>query len=690
MVERDRNLDKRMNWFDRQFVRAQDFVDGDDYQLDRRRRHVRLLHSPGVAEGLRVNGAVGDTTVAIEAGTAIDAQGREIVVLVPPPPLALPGDVASAEVYLLYEEALDNPSTDPGVAGYTRIHEIPKLAVRKPGESVPTSPSRTGAVPGVLLANLELDGGKLAAVPDNSVRTLAGAVIGDVAVVGVTLRRAGRPPGEWPRITSSEQAAEIRFLTGGPAVEHMRILADGSVAIGTTSPLGAALTLEHPSVPLAFRDADQAVTAGGLWRMGLDGGTLRLQTNTAPAGDFSAVATPLALKDGRMTLGAGGNAVFAVRHIDGKSHLSDDDDGLFLNWATDKDVHIGSDAHQNSLYTHGQVAIRRFPPDDTTAGLATLSLVTRGGGGSTVTWNAYTAAVGGGFGVEPGAFEIWSYEPAARRFQILPNGDTILTPSGGWIRVPDGGTISAGGRLHLTADRDLFLLPKTEDVYVSAAWGGSANLHVDGQVLLPDGGTISAGGRLHLTADRDLFLLPKASDVFVSAAWGGSANLHVDGEVLHKAARTRIVGFDAAGNHWVRSDDQDQQIWFGYFMPARQVVFAVTVAAPQFLQTSDARLKKRVRPVGGVLDKLAGIRGVSFEPRRRRGVVAEAPEGADIGVIAQEVETVFPELVSTVGEREYKAVNYGGLTAVLIEAVKELRAELDALRERVAALEGSS
>src|SRR6266545_8018959 len=119
MVERDRNLDKRMNWFDRQFVRAQDFVDADDYQLDRRRRHVRLLHSPGVAEGLRVNGALGDASIAVDAGTAIDGQGREIVVLVPPPPLSLPAGDASAEIYLLYEEALADPSTDPGVAGHT-------------------------------------------------------------------------------------------------------------------------------------------------------------------------------------------------------------------------------------------------------------------------------------------------------------------------------------------------------------------------------------------------------------------------------------------------------------------------------------------------------------------------------------------------------------------------------------------
>jgi len=55
-------------------------------------------------------------------------------------------------------------------------------------------------------------------------------------------------------------------------------------------------------------------------------------------------------------------------------------------------------------------------------------------------------------------------------------------------------------------------------------------------------------------------------------------------------------------------------------------------------------------------------------------------------VIAQEVEAVFPELV-TQSDNGYKTVDYDRLTAVLIEAVKELRAENQALKQRVKALE---
>jgi hypothetical protein len=66
---------------------------------------------------------------------------------------------------------------------------------------------------------------------------------------------------------------------------------------------------------------------------------------------------------------------------------------------------------------------------------------------------------------------------------------------------------------------------------------------------------------------------------------------------------------------------------------------------------------------------------------------ARAEQRRYIGVIAQEVETVFPELVSVHGHDNNKAVNYSGLTGVLIEAVKDLKAQNAALRSRIEAFE---
>ncbi len=60
-------------------------------------------------------------------------------------------------------------------------------------------------------------------------------------------------------------------------------------------------------------------------------------------------------------------------------------------------------------------------------------------------------------------------------------------------------------------------------------------------------------------------------------------------------------------------------------------------------------------------------------------------EGHDIGVIAQEVEKVAPEVVTT-RENGYKAVKYEKLVALLIQAVKELSGEVDSLRKEIADL----
>jgi hypothetical protein len=102
---------------------------------------------------------------------------------------------------------------------------------------------------------------------------------------------------------------------------------------------------------------------------------------------------------------------------------------------------------------------------------------------------------------------------------------------------------------------------------------------------------------------------------------------------------------------------------------------------------SDARLKTDVTQLTNVLEKLEDIRGVSFKWNELAKSLGSFSERREIGVIAQEVEAVFPEVVTTSNSDGYRTVDYGRLTAVLIEAVKELKAENDALKHRLEALE---
>ena len=106
--------------------------------------------------------------------------------------------------------------------------------------------------------------------------------------------------------------------------------------------------------------------------------------------------------------------------------------------------------------------------------------------------------------------------------------------------------------------------------------------------------------------------------------------------------------------------------------------------ATNYANTSDARLKQHVRPLTGALAGVRALRGVRYEWNAegvRRGGQAGAGQ---VGLLAQELERVYPELVVT-GPDGYKAVNYAQLAPVLIEALKELAAENAQLRQQAAA-----
>ena len=84
---------------------------------------------------------------------------------------------------------------------------------------------------------------------------------------------------------------------------------------------------------------------------------------------------------------------------------------------------------------------------------------------------------------------------------------------------------------------------------------------------------------------------------------------------------------------------------------------------------------------GAAVRRIRSLRGVTW--RWRSDIPADIQERPEIGVIAQEVEAMFPELVQ-VNDRGFKTVNYQGLIAPLIEAVKELDDRLSAIEERLA------
>ena len=103
-------------------------------------------------------------------------------------------------------------------------------------------------------------------------------------------------------------------------------------------------------------------------------------------------------------------------------------------------------------------------------------------------------------------------------------------------------------------------------------------------------------------------------------------------------------------------------------------------------EVSDIRLKRDIQPINDALGSILKLEGRTFKWRTDEYSEQGFGEGLALGLIAQEVESVLPELVQE--DRDgYKAIEYGKLMAVLVQGVKEQQTQLEALRDRIAQLE---
>jgi hypothetical protein len=104
--------------------------------------------------------------------------------------------------------------------------------------------------------------------------------------------------------------------------------------------------------------------------------------------------------------------------------------------------------------------------------------------------------------------------------------------------------------------------------------------------------------------------------------------------------------------------------------------------------SSDERLKENIVPIDSALDKIDKINGVYFDwtdeyiQKETGGKGNDLIKKHDVGVIAQEIENVLPEVVVTRTDG-YKAIRYEKLVALLIQSVKELKKEIDILKNKL-------
>ena len=134
--------------------------------------------------------------------------------------------------------------------------------------------------------------------------------------------------------------------------------------------------------------------------------------------------------------------------------------------------------------------------------------------------------------------------------------------------------------------------------------------------------------------------------------------------------RTRQhANFRSGNNLFV--DATNSRVGVGTTVPSTTLQVAGTITCVDINSTSDINLKEHIHSIDDPLAKVMQINGVGFRWK-------DTKEDA-IGVIAQDIEEIFPELVKN--NDHIKTVNYNGLIGVLIEAIKEQQRQIEELKK---------
>jgi hypothetical protein len=237
----------------------------------------------------------------------------------------------------------------------------------------------------------------------------------------------------------------------------------------------------------------------------------------------------------------------------------------------------------------------------------------------------------------------------------------VPAPNAGFVAVAAGGQHSLG----LKADGSIVAwgynnwgqcnvpAPNTGFVAVAGGWGHSVGLKADGSVLAWG---LNTDGQCNVPAPNTGFL--------TIAVGGGNHSLGLRGTLGTPALQLNVdAAYKPGSSHWTIS--------------------------------SDRRLKQKVQPLRGALDRLLGLHGVTFE--WRNPLAQGGRFGPQIGLLADEVARVFPAWIGT-GPGGYQTLTVSGFEALTAEALRDLRAEKDAqiealrcendeLRARLARLE---
>lgn len=299
---------------------------------------------------------------------------------------------------------------------------------------------------------------------------------------------------------------------------------------------------------------------------------------------------------------------------------------------------------------------------------------------------------------------------------IVGNRSGGLAGPGLGRRVSVYDTLEVNGTLRMAIQGDILFRGGTDPNHGIGWYGGAkgdrdaydlgfASTFVDGPVLYGfNGGALgstSGGQRIALTWNG-------AGEVQVQGALRGSlqfANATTPMMQIFQSGTSNpdrpIISHSPDNINWglLYRDTADSMIFQGFGTTSIEINLSPSVVnklhvngnasktsgGTAWTVVSDERLKKSIEPLDSALDRLSQLRGVSFEWKKpeEQGNMA----GTQMGLVAQEVEEVFPEWVDT-NPNGYKTLSIAGFEALTVEAFKELGAENETLKAKNRELEG--
>ena len=264
-----------------------------------------------------------------------------------------------------------------------------------------------------------------------------------------------------------------------------------------------------------------------------------------------------------------------------------------------------------------------------------------------------------------------------------------------------GTTTAAAPRLCLGYDWDTGFFQDTTNT-IGFATAGSERMRIlaDGKVGI---GTASPTAPLHIDSDS----LPmvyldnntNATNPQFQIYNSNTATSFFGINTLANTNRFHQYGINGTGgtftfNHGTSAESMritsSKRVGIGTTSPAQalHVVGSIVATGNITAYYSDERLKDFKGKIDNPLEKINTLNGYYFKPNETALIAGAEQNGLEVGVSAQEVEKVLPEIVSPSAlGKDYKTVSYEKLTPLLIEAVKELSAKVDDLELRLQNLE---